>query len=436
MTVLELILRVALVVTVAAPVLAALLVGLAVLGRGRHPPEDFVRGLIGFGLSLSLVGSLVLLALSLGLVGSGFSGEVDFGWWLAVGTYQVPAAFLVDTLAAVFSLLAAALTALVAHFSRTYLHKDPGFVRFFVLLGMFGSGIQLVSFAGALDVMFAGWELLGLSSALFIGFFHHRGEPIRSSLRAFATYRLCDIGFMLGIVAIHGLLGSTRLSVLHNAGSLSTTAASVVAGLFLLSVLGKSAQLPFSGWLPRAMEGPTPSSALFYGGVSIHAGLFLLLRLWPLLDVAPVVKAIGVLLGLGTAVYATLVARTNTDAKGSLAHATLAQVGIILAEICAGLTDLALAHLVGHAMLRVWQYLRAPNAIHDAHRIGHHEHTPSWFTRVAPMASTRLYAAALHRFRLDERIDRAIAPVLWLTRGIDGVERRFRALLTIDKDGR
>ena len=139
--------------------------------------------------------------------------------------------------------------------------------------------------------------------------------------------------------------------------------------------MGKSAQLPFSGWLPRAMEGPTPSSALFYGAVSIHAGLFLLLRVWPVLEVSFVARTVGVLVGLATALYATAVVRVHTDAKGALAHATLAQVGLILAEICLGWTALALTHLVCHAFLRLGQYLKAPNTIHDSHRLGHHART-------------------------------------------------------------
>lgn len=426
------IVRLALLLAMFAPAVMSLLVALSVLLRARKPTERTTTAALAVGLLVSLASSIVVAALSLASRGAGVPGEVGYGSWLRVGTYEVPAVFLVDSVAVAFSLLAAALTTLVARFSRTYLHKEPGFVRFYVLLGLFASGVQLVAWAGALDVMFAGWELVGISSALFIGFFHERNEPVRSSVRAFATYRLCDAGFLLGVVAVHELLGSTRLAALSAAHTLDPAEVSAVAALFLLSALGKSAQLPFSGWLPRAMEGPTPSSALFYGGISIHAGVYLLLRVWPVLDVAPVVEVLGVVLGLGTAVYATLVARTHTDAKGTLAHATLAQVGLILAEISAGLTDLALLHLVGHALLRVWQYLRAPNAIHDAHRVGHSHVAPSWFTRRAPILATRLYAAALHRFRVDERLDGAVAPVLAATRLLERAEGRYRALLTLE----
>ena len=135
--------------------------------------------------------------------------------------------------------------------------------------------------------------------------------------------------------------------------------------------MGKSAQLPFSGWLPRAMEGPTPSSALFYGAVSIHAGLFLLLRVWPVLEVSLVARAVGVVVGLATAVYAAAVVRVHTDAKGALAHATLAQVGLILAGDLPRLDDAGAGASRVPRVPAAGQYLKAPNTIHDTHRFGH-----------------------------------------------------------------
>ena len=216
---------------------------------------------------------------------------------------------------------------------------------------------------------------------------------MRSSVRAFATYRLSDAGLLIATVTTFELLGSARFSALAERRARCRRAKStVLALLFLLSAMGKSAQLPFSGWLPRAMEGPTPSSALFYGAVSIHAGLFLLLRVWPVLEVSPVARGVGVVVGLSTAIYAAAVVRVHTDAKGALAHATLAQVGLILAEICLGWTTLALMHLVCHALLRLGQYLKAPNTIHDTHRIGHGHHGPEPARALArrrwPRAST------------------------------------------------
>jgi NADH-quinone oxidoreductase subunit L len=426
----------AITVAVLSPLLGALLLGLLAIARDPRPDERFTTRVIETTLSLSLVGALGVALRWAGVGGAPFRGEAEFGDWLTLGSYHIPAVTLVDLPSIALGLLGGVLTLLVARFSRTYLHKDPGFLRFFVLLALFASGVQLVAYAGALDVMFAGWELIGISSALFIGFFHERDEPIRSSVRAFATYRLCDAGFLMAMVSVHEVLGSTRLSALPEAVHLPQWEVTIVAALFLLAAMGKSAMLPFSGWLPRAMEGPTPSSALFYGGISIHMGLYLLLRVWPLLDAAPIVEIAGMAVGIATALYASAVARTHSDAKGTLAHATLAQAGLIMAEISLGLTTIATFHLAGHALLRVFQYLRAPNAIHDAHRLGHaaivHPHAP-----VEPtMLARRRYAVALHRLRLEDVLDSLVAPVLTLARWLDALDHRWRGTRGADGGAR
>lgn len=417
---------------IVAPVAAVVVVGLRVLLADRHPSETFAYRTVMFGLVVSMLASVAVLLRFLGVGGAPASGEVEFGVWLRIHDFHIPLVLLVDRVSVTISLFAAVLTVLVGRFSRTYLHKDPGFVRFFVLLGFFATGTQLVALAGALELFFAGWEMVGIASAMFIGYFHERDEPVRSSVRAFATYRFSDAGLLIATVTTFELLGSARFSALAGAAALPAGEASLIALLFLLSAMGKSAQLPFSGWLPRAMEGPTPSSALFYGAVSIHAGLFLLLRVWPVLEVSVLARSIGVVVGLATALYAAAVVRVHSDAKGALAHATLAQVGLILAEICLGWITLALVHLVCHAMLRLGQFLKAPNMIHDAHRTGHAHHRPTWLERWSPRLAARVYAAALHRLRLDDRIDATFAPVLAFARMLDRADSRLRRACSLD----
>lgn len=418
--------QLALALAIMAPLVAVVVIGLRVLLLDRRPSERVTFVVIGSGLGLSLLASSAMAAMHLGVFGPAIRGDIEFGDWLRLHDYFIPAVLRIDGISVTISAFAAALTALVARFSQTYLHKEPGFVRFFVLLGLFATGTQLVALAGALELFFAGWEIIGIASAFFIGFFHERGEPVRSAVRAFATYRLSDAGLLIATVATFELLGSARFSAFDRAASLPPAESTTIALLFLLSAMGKSAQLPFSGWLPRAMEGPTPSSALFYGAVSIHAGLFLMLRVWPVLEVSLVARTAGVIVGLATAVYAAAVVRVHTDAKGALAHATLAQVGLILAEICLGWTTLALVHLVCHAFLRLGQFLKAPNTIHDTHRIGHGRPRASWLERRAPRLAARLYAASVHRLRLDERIDWAFSPVLALAAWLDSVDRWWR----------
>jgi NADH-quinone oxidoreductase subunit L len=420
--------QVVLVVAILGPLVSAIVAGSVMLVGRAIPGERAVVAILWTGLLATLLASAFIAVAYATSWPFPMRGEIDFGSWIAIGDYEIPAVFLVDQYAAAFSLLGAVLTALVARFSETYLHKDPGFFRFYVLLGLFAAGTQLLAFAGSLDLFFAGWESIGIASALFIGFFHERAEPVRSAIRAFTTYRMCDVAFLVAIVTTHELIGSTRLADLGRAESLATLEVSAIAFLLLVAAFGKSAQLPFSGWLVRAMEGPTPSSALFYGGISIHAGLYLLLRTAPVLDMAPGAAAFGATVGLLTAFYASAVVRTQADAKGALAQATLAQIGLILAEICLGWTTLALVHLVTHALLRVWQYLRAPNMLHDAHHHAHHAHgamadagSDTAFARLR----RRLYVEQLHRFRLDDRLDALVMPVLAIAQWLQRLDERW-----------
>ena len=423
---------VALGLTILAPLLSVFVIGTRVLLWQKSASERFVTLVVHSGLLVSIGAGLLVLAGYLGVLGVPVRGDVEFGDWLRIRDFRIPAVLLVDRISITIALFASVLTALVARFSRTYLHKEPGFTRFFTLLGLFATGTQLVALAGALELFFAGWELIGISSAFFIGFFHERDEPVRSSVRAFATYRFSDAGLLIATVMTFDALGSARFSALDSAAQLPAMQSTAIALLFLLSAMGKSAQLPFSGWLPRAMEGPTPSSALFYGAVSIHAGLFLLLRVWPMLEVSMIARSMAVIVGLSTAVYAAAVVRVHTDAKGALAHATLAQVGLILAEIGMGWTTLALVHLVCHAFLRLGQYLKAPNMIHDSHRLGHAQRGPSWLEQRSPRLAARVYAASLHRLRLDDLIDAMLAPMLGLARRLDRADQRFRKAVSFD----
>jgi len=200
----------------------------------------------------------------------------------------------------------------------------------------------------------------------------------------------------------------------------------------LVGAMGKAAQLPFSGWLPRAMEGPTPSSALFYGALSVHAGAFLLLRASPALAAHPTVAVAAAAVGLSTALVATLVGRVQPDVKGALAHAAMTQVGLVFVEIALGLHGLALIHMVGHAILRARQLLQAPGVLeHDRALVaaagGVRGRTGAHLERLLPAAlQRRLYGLALDRFGLDAAVDRLVVrPVLALARALDDLDRTW-----------
>ena len=292
---------------------------------------------------------------------------VTFGNWFAVHDYSFPLVLMADRLSLPFLMMTVLLSGLIGKFSSTYLHREPGFLRFFVLLHLFAFGSLLAFAAGSFDLLAGGWEIVGITSVLLIGFFQLRPAPVENGLRVFTIYRVVDIGLLVGVVAMHHWAGTATFT--SGLPSLAGTQAFIVCLLLLLAASGKAAQVPFSGWLPRAMEGPTPSSAIFYGAISIHAGAYLLLRIQPILAESALASALVILIGTATAIHGTIVGRASADVKTSLAYASLTQVGVMFVEIGIGWTSLAVAHILGHAMVRTLQFLRAPSMLHDYHRM-------------------------------------------------------------------
>jgi NAD(P)H-quinone oxidoreductase subunit 5 len=342
---------------------------------------------------------------------------VTFGNWFAVGDYHFPLVLMADRLSLPFLALTAMLSGLIGQFSATYLHRERGFLRFFLLLHLFAFGSLLAFAAGSFDLLVGGWELVGISSVLLIAFFQQRPAPVENGLRVFAIYRACDIGLLVAVFAMHHWAGTASFS--NGLPQLSGTQASIVCLLLLLAAAGKSAQVPFSGWLPRAMEGPTPSSAIFYGAISIHAGAYLLLRVQPLLVHSLAASTLVIAIGLMTAIHGTIVGRVCSDAKTSLAYASLAQVGIVFVEIGIGWKWIAVAHILGHAMVRTLQFLRSPSMLHDYHRIesavgGELSQTGKLLEDIFPQrVQVWLYRWALDRGHLDTMLDRwAIHPLM------------------------
>lgn len=423
------------------PLLAFLVLGGVMLVH-RAPSERTVVRWVSGALWLSL-GCSVVTAASL-LVHHEDVLELEVGRWFSAGDYTFLVSLLVDRLSATMMVLASAITLLIGRFSVNYLHREPGFARFFLLLALFATGMLLLVESGSIDLLFVGWELVGLTSALLIGFFHERATPVRSGLRAFTIYRLCDMGLLVGAVLLHHFAGSAEWADALGerpwpgpAVALGVVPATVLALCLMLAAMGKSAQLPFSSWLPRAMEGPTPSSALFYGALSVHAGLYLLLRVAPLLESAPVARMALVGVGLLTAVHATLVWRVQTDVKSALAYGVLTQVGLMFAEVGLGLYRLALVHLVAHACLRCLQLLRAPSALREvqARRAALRAAKPPSVAvahQVLPEGLLRrFYRLALERFALEVLHERwAMGPLIRGGQWMDRVERRWVGALS------
>lgn len=351
--------------------------------------------------------------------------------WFRVGEYHFALALYMDHLNLPFVWLTVILLGLISRFSVRYLHREEGYFRFFLLLHLFAFGALLVLLAASFDLLLAGWELVGLSSVLLVGFFRERKQPVENGMRVFAAYRLSDLGLLLGIFAMHVLGKTAELDGLLRGdwplqtSTLEPGAAFLIGGLLSIAAAGKSAQLPFSGWLPRSMEGPTPSSALFYGGISVHLGAYLLLRMQPVLAQSVWISGLVAFLGLATALHATLSHRVQSDAKTSLAYATVAQIGLIFVEIALGFPKLALLHMLGHAALRTAQFLRAPSMLHDYHRVhaaagGQFSKTGTHYEQTLPSHwRLWLYGFALQGNCLDAVLDRfVVQPSLRLSRAL------------------
>jgi NAD(P)H-quinone oxidoreductase subunit 5 len=346
---------------------------------------------------------------------------VTFGNWFSVHDYHFPLVLMADRLSLPFLTLTAALAGLIGQFSATYLHRERGFLRFFLLLHLFAFGSLLAFAAGSFDLLIAGWEIVGITSVLLIAFFQQRTPPVENALRVFAIYRACDIGLLVGLFSMHHWAGSASFD--SGLPQLTTAQAVIVGLLLLLAAAGKAAQVPFSGWLPRAMEGPTPSSAIFYGAISIHAGAYLLLRAQPMISQSVLASALVVVIGLATAVFGTISGRASADAKTSLAFASLTQVGVIFAEIGFGLKWIAVAHVLGHATVRTLQFLRAPSMLHDYHQM-HSALGAELSTSGGQLedlfpqrARLWLYRWALDRGHLDTILDRwVVHPLMRLSR--------------------
>jgi NADH-quinone oxidoreductase subunit L len=355
-------------------------------------------------------------------------GHVLVATMEALGDAAPP--LVLDITAAPLLALTAVFAPLIALFSRTYLHREPGHARFFLLFNLFITGMVTMALGGTPGAFFAGWEMVGLSSALLIGYFDAREAPVRAGLRVLGTYRACDIGLLVAVLVegsnvVHG---KTPFSVMN-------AHAGVIAAGLLLAAMGKSAQLPFGGWLPRAMEGPTPSSAIFYGALSVHAGVFLLIRAEPWMHELGAARLALGLAGAATAAYGAACARAQSDAKSALAYAVMTQTGLMFVELALGLPMLALAHLTGHACLRAWQLLRAPSVGSDARAVrdalGHTPPRPaSWPRMLSASTDRRLQFLALQGFFADAHVDRIfLKPLVTLARTASLVERTWLSVL-------
>jgi NADH-quinone oxidoreductase subunit L len=413
-----------------------------------------VSSLFGWKISEERTASLIYVAITTGLSASVavlgwmlFSGDrhvaIVLGDWVEIPRYHFSIKFVFDRLSVPLAILSFVLSGTIGAFASKYMHRESGYNRFFMLFSIFVLGMVVTSLAATIETLFTGWELVGLSSALLVAFFQDRPSPSRNGLWIWTIYRFSDAALLLAAVAMHHFPGEGDFDQLLGAGywpfetsTLPASRALLVGLLLLMASSGKSALVPFSGWLPRAMEGPTPSSAVFYGALSVHLGAFLLLRISPLLDRSIILCAAVVAVGLSTAVFAYIAGSVQTDIKSALSFASLSQVGIIVAEIGFGLRYIALFHLLSHACLRTLQFVRAPSLLQDYRTledaIGTHlPNSGSHWRQFGKSAFwDYLYRFGLDRGNLDSILRDYVAyPFVRTFRWCDSLERRWTDFL-------
>ena len=315
--------------------------------------------------------------------------------------------FFFDEATAVYLFVGSFITFLIVRYSQYYMHLESGYKRFFNTILFFYVGFNWTVLAGNFETLFMGWEILGISSFLLIAFYRERYLPVRNAIKVFSIYRIGDIGILAAMWATHHLWHENiTFFKLENADSvqdhlLGHSDVGLFIGLALLTAAAaKSAQWPFSSWLPRAMEGPTPSSAIFYGSLSVHFGVFLLLRTFPLWEDQLGVRVIIVLTGLLTAVISYFVSKAQSSIKPQIAYASITQIGIMFIEVALGWHTLVLIHFAGNAFLRTYQLLISPSIVNYLIRDQLYYFIPKLETKESKWKNT-LYIWSLKEGNLD-----------------------------------
>jgi NADH-quinone oxidoreductase subunit L len=336
--------------------------------------------------------------------------------WATSGSFKVPLDILIDPLSVVEMLIVSGVGTLIVAYSIGYMHGDPKERRFFVYLDLFLFSMLLLVMSANFALLLAGWGLVGLSSYLLIGFWHERKAPVDAAKKAFVMNAIGDVGVAIAIFFMVRDLGTVEFQgVFDQAGSRwaqGSQTANWIAFLLLVGAVAKSAQIPLHTWLPDAMEGPTPVSALIHAATMVTAGVYLVARTHVLFENAPDIQALVALIGVATLLMAGVIALVQTDIKRIIAYSTMSQIGYMFAGVGIGAYSAAMFLLVAHAFFKALLFLGAGIVIHalsgeqDVRRMGglrpalRRTATLMWIGTIAligfwPLAKDAVLASAL-----------------------------------------
>lgn len=293
------------------------------------------------------------------------SNIVNVFSWINSGTLQIPFEFLIDPLSSLFLLIITGIGFLIHVYSIGYMHDDEGFSRFFTYLNLFVFFMLLLVLGNNYLIMFVGWEGVGLCSYLLIGFWFKNTAYNNAARKAFVMNRIGDLGFLLGIILIFVTFGSISYNeVFDKAGTVGTTVITSIALLLFIGAMGKSAQIPLYTWLPDAMAGPTPVSALIHAATMVTAGIYMVVRSNVFYSISEVASEVVAIVGAVTALFAATIGLLQNDIKKILAYSTVSQLGLMFLGLGVGAYSSAVFHVTTHAFFKALLFLGAGSVIH------------------------------------------------------------------------
>ena len=376
------------------PLIGAMLVGLGLISanqvtnRLRQLNAVFIVSLMGAAMTLSLA-----------LLWSQIQGHALYTRtveWAAAGNFHLSMGYTIDHLTALMLTIVTTVALLVMVYTDGYMAHDPGYVRFFAYLSLFGSSMLGLVLSPNIVQIYIFWELVGMCSYLLVGFWYDRKSAADACQKAFVVNRVGDFGLLLGILGLFWATGSfefeticDRLQALVESGSLSSFLAVLFAILVFLGPVAKSAQFPLHVWLPDAMEGPTPISALIHAATMVAAGVFLIARMYPVFEGVPAAMNVIAFTGAFTAFLGATIALTQNDIKKGLAYSTISQLGYMVMAMGVGAYTAGLFHLMTHAYFKAMLFLGSGSVIHGMEAVVGHD--PALAQDIRLMGGLRRY---------------------------------------------
>src|SRR6266550_3217827 len=313
----------------------------------------------------ALAASFLVSCVMFARVWSGRSFTATLFTWIVAGDFEAAVTAWVDPLTGVMLLVVTGVGFLIHLYSVGYMHGDPGYARFFAYLNLFVFSMTMLVLAGNFLLLYVFWEAVGLCSYLLIGFWYTRPAAAEAGKKAFIVNRVGDFGFGLGVLWLWTALGTLDYTdVFAKTGDLAPGVATGIALLLFMGACGKSAQLPLHVWLPDAMEGPTPVSALIHAATMVTAGVYLVVRAHPIFEQSHIALTVVAVVGVVTAIYAGFSAFGQDDIKRMLAYSTISQLGFMFFGAGMGAYSAAIFLLVTHAFFKALLFLAAGSVMH------------------------------------------------------------------------